>query len=176
MTKQYKDRLKILEDHEIDELYGLPRFDSDEQSYYFSLTQEERDLANNHRSIENRVLFILQAGYFYRFDQIPKAFIPQGMKAYIYEEDEHGKNRIHPDKYEFLVYRLLGNHIEAGDIYVRDSLRFRSFEDDLLMFYKQCGFAPCSNHKKVPKELLEKYQWCKKKYTQPTSSLVLEKL
>jgi hypothetical protein len=46
MTKQYKDRLKILEDHEIDELYGLSRFDSDEQSYYFSLTQEERDLAN----------------------------------------------------------------------------------------------------------------------------------
>jgi hypothetical protein len=42
MTKQYKDRLKILEDHEIDELYGLPRFDPDEQSYYFSLTQEER--------------------------------------------------------------------------------------------------------------------------------------
>jgi TnpA family transposase len=68
----------------------------------------------------------------YRFDQIPKAFIPQGMKAYIYEEDEHGKKRIHPDKYEFLVYRLLRNHLEAGDIYVSDSLRFRSFEDDLI--------------------------------------------
>lgn len=64
MNKQYKDRLKILEDHEIDELYGLPRFDSDEQSYYFSMTQEERDLANSHRSVENCVLFILQAGYF----------------------------------------------------------------------------------------------------------------
>ncbi len=64
MTKQYKDRIKILEDHEIDELYELPHFDPDEQSYYFSLTQEERDLANSHRSIENRVLFILQAGYF----------------------------------------------------------------------------------------------------------------
>jgi Tn3 transposase DDE domain len=68
----------------------------------------------------------------YRFDQIPKAFIPQGMNAYIYEEDEHGKKRIHPDKYEFLVYRLLRNHLEAGDIYVSDSLRFRSFEDDLI--------------------------------------------
>jgi hypothetical protein len=64
MTKQYKDRLKILEDHEFDEMYGLPRFDPDEQSYHFSLTQEERDLANSHQSIENRVLFILQAGYF----------------------------------------------------------------------------------------------------------------
>lgn len=68
----------------------------------------------------------------YRFDQIPKAFIPQSMKAYIYEEDEHGKKQIHPDRYEFLVYRLLRNHLEAGDIYVSDSLRFRSFEDDLI--------------------------------------------
>lgn len=68
----------------------------------------------------------------YRFDQIPKAFIPTGMKTYIYEEDEFGKKRIHPDKYEFLVYRLLRNYLEAGDIYVSDSLRFRSFEDDLI--------------------------------------------
>jgi TnpA family transposase len=68
----------------------------------------------------------------YRFDQIPQAFIPQGMKVYIYEEDEQGQKRIHPDKYEFLVYRLLRNYLEAGDIYVSDSRRFRSFEDDLI--------------------------------------------
>jgi Domain of unknown function (DUF4158) len=61
---RYKNRLKILEDHEIEELYGIPRFDQGEQEYYFSLTQEERDITNSHRSIENRVLFILQAGYF----------------------------------------------------------------------------------------------------------------
>jgi hypothetical protein len=64
MNRRYKNRLKILEDHEIEELYGLPRFDLGEQEYYFSLTQEERDIANSHRSIENCVLFILQAGYF----------------------------------------------------------------------------------------------------------------
>jgi len=40
MAQQYKDRIKILEDHEIYELYGLPRFDPDEQAYYFALTQE----------------------------------------------------------------------------------------------------------------------------------------
>ena len=68
----------------------------------------------------------------YRFDQIPKAFIPQGMKAYLYEEDEQGQKRIHPDKYEFLVYRLLRNYLEAGDVYVSDSKRFRSFEEDLI--------------------------------------------
>jgi hypothetical protein len=32
----------------------------------------------------------------------------------------------------FLVYRLLRNGLEAGDIFYRDRVRFRSFEDDLL--------------------------------------------
>jgi hypothetical protein len=36
------------------------------------------------------------------------------------------------DKYEFLVYRMLRNRLEAGDIYVSDSLRFRSFDEDLI--------------------------------------------
>jgi len=68
----------------------------------------------------------------YSFEKIPKDFIPQGLKQYIYEEDEKGQKHINPDKYEFLVYRLLRNHIEAGDVFVSDSLRFRSFEDDLI--------------------------------------------
>ena len=64
MVQQYKDRIKILEDHEIDEIYGLPRFFPDERAYYFSLTQEEREIANSYRTLENSVLFILQMGYF----------------------------------------------------------------------------------------------------------------
>ena len=64
MVQQYKDRIKILEDHEIDEIYGLPQFFPDERAYYFSLTQEERDIANSYRTLENSVLFILQMGYF----------------------------------------------------------------------------------------------------------------
>jgi hypothetical protein len=39
---------------------------------------------------------------------------------------------LHPDRYEYLVYRLLRDRLEAGDLFCRDSLRFRSFEDDLL--------------------------------------------
>jgi hypothetical protein len=41
------------------------------------------------------------------------------------------------DRYEFLVYRLLRKRLEAGDIFSRDSIRFRSFvgsckiDDDL---------------------------------------------
>ncbi len=68
----------------------------------------------------------------YRLDRIPQAFIPSGLKPYLYEADDQGEKHLHPDKYEFLVYRLLRNHLEAGDVYVSDSLRFRSFEEDLI--------------------------------------------
>jgi TnpA family transposase len=68
----------------------------------------------------------------YRFDQIPKAFVPQNVKAYIYEIDKKGNRSINADKYEFLVYRLLRTRLEAGDIFISDSLRFRSFDEDLI--------------------------------------------
>jgi TnpA family transposase len=66
------------------------------------------------------------------FEQIPKTFIPHNVKAYIYRTDTDGNRSIHADRYEFLVYRLLRNRLEAGDIYVSDSLRFRSFDEDLI--------------------------------------------
>ncbi len=68
----------------------------------------------------------------FSFEKLPKAFIPQGVKAYLYQKDKDGNRGIHADKYEFLVYRLLRNRLEAGDIYVGDSLRFRSFDEDLI--------------------------------------------
>jgi hypothetical protein len=36
------------------------------------------------------------------------------------------------DRYEFLVYRLLRNALESGDLYVNHSNEFRQFEDDLI--------------------------------------------
>jgi len=60
------------------------------------------------------------------------AFIPQAMKPYLYQEDADGNRGIHADRYEFLVNRLLRNRLEAGDIYVSDSLRFRSLEEGLI--------------------------------------------
>ena len=68
----------------------------------------------------------------HRFEAIPKAFIPPGMNAYLIEKDTDGKRRVHPDKYEFLVYRLVRHRLEAGDLHVGDSLRFRSFDQDLI--------------------------------------------
>ena len=64
MATRYKDRITILEDAEIEELYGRPRFTHDERVHYFALTPEERAVADGHYRLASRVLFILQAGYF----------------------------------------------------------------------------------------------------------------
>ncbi len=68
----------------------------------------------------------------YPSDAFPKRFIPETVKRYLYTQGAHGQEQLLPDRYEFLVYRLLRNALEAGDIFCRDSVRFRSFEDDLL--------------------------------------------
>jgi TnpA family transposase len=63
---------------------------------------------------------------------LPLRFIPDTAQRYLYTQDEHGHRHLLPDRYEFLVYRLLRHGLEAGDVFCRDSVRFRSFEDDLL--------------------------------------------
>ena len=54
------------------------------------------------------------------------------MRRYLYEKDEDNRKRLLPDRYEFLLYRHLRNGVEAGDIFCRDSVRFRSMKDDLI--------------------------------------------
>ena len=68
----------------------------------------------------------------YASGALPQRFISDTAKRYLYELDASGQRRLLPDRYEFLVYRLLRNGLEAGDIFCRDSVRFRSFEDDLI--------------------------------------------
>jgi TnpA family transposase len=63
---------------------------------------------------------------------LPTYFIPDHFRRYLYGPDALGRRQLLVDRYEFLVYRLLRNGLEAGDIFCRDSVRFRSFEDDLL--------------------------------------------
>lgn len=69
-------------------------------------------------------------------ERFPTAFIPETFKRYLYQsvkvDKKPKKKKIIPDRYEFLVYRLLRDALEAGEIYCRDSIRFRSFEDDLI--------------------------------------------
>ncbi len=62
----------------------------------------------------------------------PTDFFPARDKRYLYQRNEADGKHIIPDRYEFLVYRLLRHRLEAGDLFCRDSVHFRSFEDDLL--------------------------------------------
>ena len=61
----------------------------------------------------------------------PLRWIPVKMKRYLYAQAPAGQKHLHPDRYEFLVYLLLRRRLESGDIFCRESVRFRSFEDDL---------------------------------------------
>jgi len=65
-------------------------------------------------------------------DAFPGRVIPDPLQRYLYAQDHGGAQRPLVDRYEFLIYRLLRNGLEAGEIFCRDSVRFRSFEDDLL--------------------------------------------
>ncbi|WP_309710000.1 Tn3 family transposase [Armatimonas sp.] len=68
----------------------------------------------------------------YKEEAIPARWIPDKMKRYLYEKDEHNRKQLLPDRYEFLLYRHLRQGIEAGDIFCPNSVRFRSIKDDLL--------------------------------------------
>lgn len=67
----------------------------------------------------------------YRSDAFPMQCIPTATRRYLYAAGDDG-GQLLPDRYEFLIYRLLRNGLDSGDIFCRDSVRFRSFEDDLL--------------------------------------------
>jgi TnpA family transposase len=62
----------------------------------------------------------------------PTAFIPKSLQRYLYISEPGKKKRLDIDRYEFLVYRLLRNALEAGDVYGEDSTEYRRFEDDLI--------------------------------------------
>jgi len=71
-------------------------------------------------------------------DLFPQAFIGNKLRRYIIQKnrsEKHCPNKVmevSPDRYEFLVYSLVRQRLESGDIFVSDSVRFRSFEDDLI--------------------------------------------
>lgn len=57
-------RLSILTAHEIDDLYGLPRFTEDDRRLHFDPSSTERDLVDGVRTMSAAVHLILQLGYF----------------------------------------------------------------------------------------------------------------
>jgi TnpA family transposase len=64
--------------------------------------------------------------------RVPLHFIPESSNRYLYSQRSQNQRQLLPNRYEFLVYRLLRNGLESGDVFCRESVCFRSFEDDLL--------------------------------------------
>jgi TnpA family transposase len=64
----------------------------------------------------------------------PTGVIPKKLRRHLLVETEDSpkKKQLQIDLYEFLLYRLVRNALEAGDLYVADSTEFRRFEDDLI--------------------------------------------
>jgi TnpA family transposase len=70
-------------------------------------------------------------------EAFPQRMIPKTLRPYLYAAGDTVEGtpqaiRLDVDRYEFLVYRLLRNALEAGDVYVQHSNEFRRFEDDLI--------------------------------------------
>lgn len=75
----------------------------------------------------------------YSQKSFPQACIPEKWKKYLYETKTilwYGKTKkckmLSIDKYEFLVYKLLKVGLDAGNIFIKDSRNFKSFEEDLI--------------------------------------------
>ena len=68
----------------------------------------------------------------YKSGKLPQRFITEKNRRYLYTTNDAGENQLLVDRYEFLIYRLLRSNLESGDVFCRHSVRFRSFEDDLL--------------------------------------------
>jgi len=68
----------------------------------------------------------------YPINKIPVDFMSGNIMNYLYAIDKNRQKQLIPDRYEFYICRLLRDRLEAGDIYCHDSIRFRSFEDDLI--------------------------------------------
>lgn len=62
----------------------------------------------------------------------PAKFIPRNLKKHIYKKEKNKKPVLDKERYETLVYSMLKNKIDSSDVFVHDSLEYRSLESDIL--------------------------------------------
>src|SRR5699024_7447826 len=68
----------------------------------------------------------------YNADSLPQRVISGNRSRDMYEEDRDEKKNIKVDGDVCVIYPLLRHRLEAGDVFCRESIRFRSIEDDLI--------------------------------------------
>ena len=59
-----KNKIILLSDAEIDQLYALPNFTDEDRELFFTLSKIEYEYLSKYRTLKNQIYFILQLGYF----------------------------------------------------------------------------------------------------------------
>lgn len=67
-----RERLHLLTDSEVEDLYARPEFNDDDRDYFFTLNEEEHTLLKKYKSLKSKVFLILQMGYFKAIQQFYK--------------------------------------------------------------------------------------------------------
>lgn len=73
----------------------------------------------------------------YKFEEIPLEFISPSLKRYVIikTKSRNGKKKveaINADCYEFMLYSYIEKHLGKGTVTIKDSLSYRSLDDELL--------------------------------------------
>ena len=58
------NRIKLLSDQEIEDIYAIPEFNNSERTLYFSLTDKEILSVKKYRTVKAQIYFIRLLGYF----------------------------------------------------------------------------------------------------------------
>ena len=66
-----------------------------------------------------------QALWHHPLADIPLQVIPDHQRHYLFKVGADGQKQLRHDRYEFFVYRLLRNRLEAGDAFCQASIRYR---------------------------------------------------
>ena len=64
----------------------------------------------------------------YDESEFPLNVVPEHLKRYLYGRDEENKKQLLVDRYEFLIYRLIRDEIEAGTLFARHSVQYQVAE------------------------------------------------
>ena len=64
MSSVQLNRVKILTESDVTELYGLPSFNDSDQEYYFALTANEHAVFESRDTVHSKMYFVLLLGYF----------------------------------------------------------------------------------------------------------------
>lgn len=93
-NESYSTRLTILKPDEIKLIYDRPIFTNEDREIYFDLSHEEKNALNKLRTLNSKINFILQIGYFkfkYRFFAFKLSEIQEDLK-FVVEIHFNNKN------------------------------------------------------------------------------------